>query len=433
MDSDRIKFYLKRPGDTGPTSIFMKAQINSEPFKYYIGKSIHPELWDVKKGCITTDATTIAEWRKQDPQLKLNLGNIQARISLVTSATMSFVNLKEQADEVFSHDDVKSHLDSRCNKISSQPKTETVLGYIERFVSEIISGKRLTANHSRYTEGTIKNYKGFLVQFSLYQKTKGRNIRFNDIDTAFYREIVSFFHLKEYKTNTIGRHIKSLKVIMEAAKQERIHNNMEFKNFYVQTSKTDSQYLNDEELKSIIELDLSKDHKLEIARDVFIIGCYTALRYSDYSRLSKEHIFEEGGTTIIKVYNKKTDKSTFAPFHPVVKQILEKYNYQLPKTYEQKVNKYIKEICKLAGINHPIEIAESIGGEKRIVTKPKFELIMTHTARRTAATNFYLAGISPILIMKTTGHSTEKDFMKYVRVKDKQAVTILSEHPYFNS
>src|SRR3989337_4588950 len=142
MDSERIRFYLKRPKEDGPTAIIMKTEINHEPFKYYVGKSLHPELWNIKTGYPTTDTKTIAEWRKQDPHIKLNLDNLKTRIALITNSKVSFVNLKEQANEEFSHEDLKLYLDSRWKQISPQPRTTGVLDFIERYLSEMISGNR---------------------------------------------------------------------------------------------------------------------------------------------------------------------------------------------------------------------------------------------------------------------------------------------------
>lgn len=61
----------------------------------------------------------------------------------------------------------------------------------------------------------------------------------------------------------------------------------------------------------------------------------------------------------------------------------------------------------------------------------KCELVKTHTARRSGATNMYLAGIPTIAIMKITGHKTEKEFMKYIKITEEQTAMELMNHPYF--
>ena len=101
------------------------------------------------------------------------------------------------------------------------------------------------------------------------------------------------------------------------------------------------------------------------------------------------------------------------------------------KIYEQKLNQNIKIVGKLAKINEPVTIEEIKGGFRVQKTVPKYELIKTHTARRSGATNMYLACISTLEIMKVTGHKTEKDFLKYIRVTKEETAEILSNHEYF--
>jgi hypothetical protein len=102
-----------------------------------------------------------------------------------------------------------------------------------------------------------------------------------------------------------------------------------------------------------------------------------------------------------------------------------------PSISNQKTNKYIKEIVKRAGITEPITITKTIGGEPVSITKPKHDLIKTHTAMRSAATNMFLAGIPAISIMKITGHKTEASFMKYIKITREENARNLQDHSYF--
>lgn len=163
------------------------------------------------------------------------------------------------------------------------------------------------------------------------------------------------------------------------------------------------------------------------------LGCYTAQRYSDYSIINETNIRTlENGQRVIDLKQQKTGNRVIIPMRPEVFAILKKYNYRLPKTYEQKVNKYIKEIAEQADIIEPIEVEEMQNGKtiKRIVKK--YELVKTHTARRSGATNMYLAKIPTIAIMKITGHKTEKEFMKYIKITEEESAMDLMNHPFFS-
>ena len=95
------------------------------------------------------------------------------------------------------------------------------------------------------------------------------------------------------------------------------------------------------------------------------------------------------------------------------------------------MNKYIKEIAREAGIVDMVEVSYVENGEKKSHLVEKCELVKTHTARRSGATNMYLAGIPTIAIMKITGHKTEKEFMKYIKITEEQTAMELMNHPYF--
>ncbi|MFQ9504801.1 MAG: tyrosine-type recombinase/integrase [Alistipes indistinctus] len=120
------------------------------------------------------------------------------------------------------------------------------------------------------------------------------------------------------------------------------------------------------------------------------------------------------------------------PARPELLAILAKYDNRLPKSYEQKVNKYIKEVAREAGITEKVEISYVENGEKKTRIVEKCDLVKTHTARRSGATNMYMAGIPTIAIMKITGHKTEKEFMKYIKITEEESAMELMNHPYFS-
>lgn len=111
---------------------------------------------------------------------------------------------------------------------------------------------------------------------------------------------------------------------------------------------------------------------------------------------------------------------------------MDKYENRLPKSYEQKVNRFIKEIAREAGITEKIEVSYVQNGEKKTHLVEKCDLVKTRTARRSGVTNMYLAGIPTIAIMKITGHKTEKEIMKYIKITEEQTAMELMNHPYFS-
>jgi len=296
--------------------------------------------------------------------------------------------------------------------------------YIELFNKQIKSGERLTEKGTKYRHSTIKTYKEFKTILDLYQKDKKKKLDFKDITIDTYDKLILFFRKKNLSVNTIGKHIKILKRIMRASHEEKLHSNDQYtlRKFKVLTTESNSIYLDLDEIQRLYDEDLSKEPKKEIIRDIFLIGCFTALRYSDFSRIQPEHIQKSpAGIRIIKIITQKTGDEVIVPiWHWMLEELIDKYPDGLPKTWEQKVNSEIKEIGKQAKIKTPVSKTVYKDGDPSEETVPKHELIMTHTARRSAATNMYKHGIPAIDIMKITGHKKESTFMKYIKISKEE-------------
>jgi integrase len=185
-------------------------------------------------------------------------------------------------------------------------------------------------------------------------------------------------------------------------------------------------YLSLEEIDRINNLKLKRES--DIVRDVFIIGCFTALRYSDYSTLKYDNVI--GNNIVIKT--KKTGTTVRIPMHPYVKEIMKKYSNVLPvMRSSQNFNKVIKTVCKKAGINAAVRIERTVGMKIERKNHLKWQLVSSHTARRSGATNMYLAKIPTFRIMLITGHKTEQAFFKYIRITSEENAVILANHPFF--
>ena len=148
----------------------------------------------------------------------------------------------------------------------------------------------------------------------------------------------------------------------------------------------------------------------------------TGVRFEDLMHIEKENVLK--GSIKIKV--RKTGKILNTLLLADTKAILKKYNYQLPKISNTNYNLYLKEIGKLAGINETIIYNTYKGGKSISKKKKKFELISSHTSRRSFATNMYHRKYSSVLIMSITGHKKESTFLKYIRITNEEAVKIIS-------
>jgi integrase len=280
---------------------------------------------------------------------------------------------------------------------------------------------RLSANTLRSYKTIIKNIKG-------YERFARIKLDWHNIDMQFYYSYMDYYlNYRSLKINGFGKVIKLLKSILNSATDQGYNTNPIYKSkeFKVMSEDTDNIYLNEDELAKIIALDLSNNKKLERVRDLFYIGCYTGLRFSDYDQISSENIKGDN----LHVKTKKTGTLVIIPLMEETKSMISKYNGNLPKAYcNQVTNRYLKEIGKLAGITSDFNTYHTSGNKRVKQIHKKFELISTHTARRSFATNMYKRGLDKIMIMRITGHSSEKVFMDYIKVsKEENAKLFLAD------
>jgi integrase len=426
------------------TTVFLRLYSSKEidltastPIKTY------PEYWSNK-----------SSWFKQR-KIYDNAFTESDEVKAKTELTELKNHVLKEYTELLNTTPTKTWLISVIDKYYNKEITKALNlnSYINNFIKEAESGEKLY-NHNgitkRYEKGTIKNYKGFQIQFDNYQKDNKIQLNFNDITIEFYDEFVKYFTLKNYSINTIGRHVKNLKSIMRLAREEGLHNNQEIerKKFKVLRTQVDNIYLTEQEINKIRNIDFNnlntkqkeiiqkhnviKISQLEISRDIFLIGCYTAQRFSDFSKIRPAHIkVIDNQLKVLDFNQQKTGERVIIPIRPELDEILKKYDYLIPKAFEQKVNERIKIVGEMVGITEIVIIEEKKGGFTIKKDVPKNELIKTHTARRTGCTLMYLAGVPTLDIMKISGHKSEREFLNYIKVGKEETAHNLSRHPYF--
>jgi integrase len=287
--------------------------------------------------------------------------------------------------------------------------------FIKHAPTRIIKGK-----NKPLAKGTITKYKTTLHKLKEFENRFKIKLKFTDLDLTFYDRFVNFLS-QEQKINlgTIGNYIGTIKTIARDAKLKGlpVHPHIEHPNFFVPKVTADSVYLKDEEINKIYNHDYKGVERLENARDLFIIGLRTGLRISDFLRLKTTDIIDG----YIEIETKKTGQFVTIPLHPQVKEILEKHNGFPRMISNQKFNLHIKDVCEEAGFTHKVE-----GSKMNKKTKRKekgeyafHELVTSHVCRRSFASNLY-GKLDNLTIMAITGHQTETQFLKYIKITKKE-------------
>jgi len=277
---------------------------------------------------------------------------------------------------------------------------------------------------SKLKLSSIKSYRTFNKSIQEYCSQNSISVlNWSDINLDFYMDYCSFLeHVKCNSKNTIGGKIKVLKVVMRFGYEMGYHSNLDYtkKMFKKPSEQTEDIYIKKEELDILFNFDF-KNERLNALRDIFIFGCWTGLRYSDIKSLSKSNFIKKSDKLFIQKETIKTGENVIIPCNTYVLEILNRNDGFIPSIVsEQKFNKGIKQLFELAGF-------KELGRLKSNLSEPLYKLVSTHTMRRSFATNMYKLGVPSIAIMQITGHKTESEFIKYIKVsKDENADRVFS-------
>ncbi|NID10629.1 site-specific integrase [Fibrella aestuarina] len=426
-----VKFLLKDPRASGPTLISLFYRYDNQRFVYSTGQSVEPYQWDAERQRAHNNQRNKTDRAAHE--------TINAHLDRHRSALIRVITRLHLAGMRLGNATIKEHLDQELDKVRTKPveavpAQETFSDYIVRFVKEAEAGKRLTHKSLQYAGYTLAGYMKLYRVLLKYTAETGRPTDYADITLDFYHQFKLWLTGRKLTLNYVGTLLKDLKVMLKQSHADGMHNSMAYqhKDFKKLVEDVDNIYLTDAELTALYNLNLSTNPRLDRVRDLFLIGAYTGLRFSDFSQLRPENITHEG-----RIFTRKTIKTfekVSIPLNPKVLAILTKYDGVPPRTISnQKLNTYLKELCKLADhLTEGVELGRTKGGVRQVRYVPKWDLVTSHTARRSFATNAYLAGVNPVMIMKVTGHRSEAVFLRYIKVSSEQNALLLLQHPHFS-
>jgi integrase len=407
----KATFVLKEPNSKDNTLVYLLFRYQNQTFKYSTGQKILPKFW------------SFPEQRAKETKQFKQYGEFNALLQKIEDK--AFDSYRKLTTDIIvpTKDRMRKELNRKLLK-GELAKQNNFINFIDDSIKNSI--KR---------PNTVFSYKQTFNQLVKFKAQYKREMTFENIDLEFYDDFMKYCLDKNYSPNTIGTYIKVIKMFMNEALDKKLTDNMDFKSrrFKKVGEESENIYLTEAELGKIYKLNLSKpkDKTLAQVRDVFIIGCYTGLRYSDLFSINNENLFDKNSKLRIKT--EKTGELVIIPLHRYIKEIITKHK-GIPqfKLSNQTMNESLKDIGEKAGLKESILISSTQGGV--VQTKPykKYELIGVHTARRSFATNAYLKDIPTISIMKITGHKTEKSFLKYIKISQQDNANKLTNHPFFN-
>lgn len=452
------KFYLKYPKKEFSCIFLWINHKPYKPFKYYLTTintekentitiSIPTKCWDNKNQRPIKPTQKKYKIHTSDVEIAENvIGKITSNMKdIIQNASLNGIEL--------TNDYIRKELEKKLGIISKIQKEEnpSLVSFYEKKIEGMKDGSFVQPKSGKkYEQGTISSHTTCLKCLQEFDRIKKRVTYFENINNDWYDEYIKFLieeqeifddngkldYIKEpLSPNTIGsKHIKNLVSIMRRALKEGVSNSAEQEKDYFIKPKvpTFAIALNEQELRAIYDTKVLSE-KEQITKDLFLVGAYTCLRYSDFSIIKPNNfktIIRNGvATEVIEKSAHKTKGRVIIPLlWDELKEIVKRYNYNLPYINSSDLNELIKIIAQRAKIDKIEEFHQTKGGITKLMKEPRYALIASHTARRSAATNLVLRGYSYDEVRQLTGHSSNDMLQNYIKIdKEDNAVSMAKD------
>ncbi len=404
------------------------------------------EKWTKAKG----STRSWANYRRENPALFSKMDEIEKSLDDASrEGALTGDQAKELILDIVNREVREQQAKDKEEKArkEAEAKRVTFMQFFRRFVADMVTGDVVSKKDIEFATQSRKNYATTLHKLEKYERSRKIALDWSDIDMDFHDDFCKYLRKEGAKQNSIAKHIRTIKSVIHRAHDKGLTSNTIFTNdsFRVSEVDVDAVYLTRDEVEAIKAVDLSGMSKgYEWARDIFLVGIHTAQRVSDYNNIKPENIVtvvekriveDENGEdriertekVVINLVQKKTGARVSIPANSELRAILNKYDGHLPQLSEQKINDYIKVICRMAGITEMVETTSVKGGKKVVERFEKWELVRTHTARRTGCTWMHLAGMDALRICQISGHSSIKMLTKYIRSTELENALKLAE------
>src|ERR1035437_6240551 len=393
-----VHFYLERKELKSPERTiycYIRGLAKGKTIQLNTKESIMPEYWDRNEQRVTERGKTKYSGAKE---LNIFLDSLSE-------------DIKKTIRQFKANNPIASYEEIRAAVLERFGKSQKLqLSFFEALDLFTETRKKDMSPDSIRKFTTIKKH------LEEYEKTTRLELSFNKIDLLFYdRFLTHLINIKGLANNSAYKLIGLLKIFLNWTFDRGINQFTHFKKFKIKEDRIEIISLTEEELTTLYNIDLNDNKRLERARDLFLFGCHTGGRFGDLVKLEHEDI--RNGNWVLRTG--KTKDILEIPLDDYALSLLAKYSEDekpLPRLSNQKLNSYIKEVCKKAGFNEIFRTTRYKGSQPIVKDSAKWELITVHTARRTFITQSLNRGMLAHTVMSISGHKNYKTFKKYVDV-----------------
>lgn len=376
---------------------------------FSVGYSIDPMKWDSNKQLVKSNTThriggKIVYAREINNTIRIFLGYIEEIFIEYSlhNETPGTADLKELVNE---------KLGRNKPEVPDNDKKKALKDIFKEFLSERV----LEGNWSKAAE---YKYRQMWLQLTSCDAT----IELDALDKNKLIQLTNWYINNDYCNRTIVKQFRILKSFLRwISKNGYIIQPgvLEFKPKLKVIPKVVT-FLKYKELMHFFEYEFPKEKEyLSKARDMFCFMAFTSLRYSDLAKLRPSNVIDG----YLDFCTEKTDDKLRIALNEHAQKIIDKYAWYkgdtvFPVPSNQKLNDYLKEAAKLAGLDREITQVYFKGNIRHEDTYKFWEQISCHDARRTFVCCSLALGIPPSVVMSCTGHSDYESMKPYIEVAD---------------
>ena len=434
------KVQIRTTKKEGDAPLYMRMKIGEEAVWVNLLLNVDVAKWNAAAGSERKISNLLDKlgYSKKISDIEFAIKDLRKRHKLTKETVSSAIDgivLAEHRETLSKKEEIREKYVSRVR----YSFRKTLIEYVD----SAVQGTRRHSFGVRYAHfslNILKQFKRIMCEF-----LDSHPFDWKDINEPLIDSFIARLEGYGYSKNSIQRYIRVFHAFVVYAENQGWHTNTRAKAFIKYATPRDDEmkdriYLTKEEIQALFDMELTGFD--EEVRDVFLIGCYTGLRYSDLCRITESCIGETAsGTPVIRIIQQKTKSPVIIPIldnNLIV--LLKKYNYNVPRIIDVSLNRNIKNT--LERLSHTVpSLAKK---ERTILTvlekkiekeyrekglehfeydeeghpiKARWEMVSLHTARRTFITNVYLSGKFSIeFMMKLSGHKKYDTFKKYVRL-----------------
>ncbi len=303
-----------------------------------------------------------------------------------------------------------------AGKLPQRNSSNFVFDRMEEFVQTM-------GTHNQWAPATRAKF--YAIRQHLYRFNRKLNL--DSLCETDMQEYVRYLMRLDFRNLTISRNIAFTRWFLRWANKRGYYKgnlHVEFRPRFKGTDGNSKEviHLTWDELIHMYNFEIP-DSKLYLqrVRDVFCFTCFTGLRYSDAAKLRRSDV-KPGH---ISVVTQKTVDGIKIELNKYSKTILDKYKRSskanrlaLPAFSNANMNKHLKELGRMVGLNEPQRIVYFKGSRRIEEVYPKHAVLTTHCGRRTFIVNALYLGIPAEVVMKWTGHNDYNAMKPYIKIVD---------------